>query len=60
MLSDQTPVVTVAGVESSHPDLNVVEFVDFFDTRGSTNYNKDGNGHGTHVAGEANICFPLV
>lgn len=39
------------GAEMTHPDLNIVEFVDFVDSPGSANYKKDGNGHGTHVAG---------
>ncbi|KAF6256959.1 peptidase S8/S53 domain-containing protein [Scenedesmus sp. NREL 46B-D3] len=44
-------VVIDTGAEQSHPDLNVVEFVDFMDRQGSSYFNRDGNGHGTHVAG---------
>ena len=36
------------GVDSAHPDLNVVEFKNF-----AGGPNKDCNGHGTHVAGTA-------
>ncbi|KAF8063723.1 Subtilisin BL [Scenedesmus sp. PABB004] len=43
-------VVIDTGVES-HPDINVVEFIDLWDQPGSTYYGRDGNGHGTHVAG---------
>jgi hypothetical protein len=34
------------GADPSHPDLNVVEFIDLVDSPGSPLYNKDGNGHG--------------
>jgi subtilisin family serine protease len=37
------------GIDTSHPDLNVVGGINY-SSGGSTNY-KDGNGHGTHVAG---------
>lgn len=40
------------GVERTHPDLNVVEFVDYVDEAGSADHNVDGHGHGTHVGGE--------
>ncbi len=40
------------GVERTHPDLNVVEFVDFVDAEGAADHNADGHGHGTHVGGE--------
>lgn len=43
--------ITTAGAEVDHPDLNIVEVVDFFDSPGDTFYGQDGNGHGTHVAG---------
>lgn len=36
------------GVDSSHPDLNVVQKLSFVDAEPSTD---DFNGHGTHVAG---------
>jgi hypothetical protein len=39
-------VVIDSGIDMDHPDLNVVEFVDFADAPGSINYTKDGNGHG--------------
>lgn len=45
-------VLIDTGAEASHPDLNVVEFVDFWDQPGSAYYGVDGNGHGTHVTGE--------
>jgi subtilisin family serine protease len=39
-----------SGVDSDHPDLNVVETVDFV---GDGSFGEDGNGHGTHTAGTA-------
>lgn len=40
------------GVDSSHPDLNVVNRVDCARNQGCRmNSGSDGNGHGTHVAG---------
>eukprot|EP00775_Hariotina_reticulata_P006867 gene6867-7083_t len=39
------------GADSTHPDLNVVAFVDLVDSPGTTYYKRDGNGHGTHVSG---------
>jgi len=39
-----------SGVDSDHPDLNVVETVDFI---GDGSGGEDGNGHGTHTAGTA-------
>lgn len=45
-------LVMDTGVERTHPDLNVVEFVDFVDEAGSADHNVDGHGHGTHVGGE--------
>jgi hypothetical protein len=45
-------IVMDTGVERTHPDLNVVEFVDFYDEKGSADYGIDGHGHGTHVGGE--------
>lgn len=39
-----------SGVDSDHPDLNVVETVDFV---GDGSFGEDGNGHGTHTAGIA-------
>lgn len=45
-------VVVDTGAEQSHPDLNVVEFIDFWDQQGSSYFRKDGNGHGTHVSGK--------
>jgi subtilisin family serine protease len=50
-------VVIDTGAEQSHPDLNVVEFIDFWDKQGSSFFNRDGNGHGTHVSGE---CYVTV
>lgn len=41
------------GSDPTHPDLNVVEFKDFVDASDSAWYKKDGNGHGSHVAGVA-------
>jgi len=38
------------GVDTSHPDLNVVQFVNFVKGGGGKN-TTDCNGHGTHVAG---------
>lgn len=49
--TDFKVVVIDTGSEQKHPDLNIVEFVDFVDAEGSTYHGKDGNGHGTHVAG---------
>jgi subtilisin len=40
-------VVIDTGIDSSHPDLNVVDGVNFAKGKGWS----DGNGHGTHVAG---------
>jgi hypothetical protein len=46
-----TPVYTMdSGVDSDHPDLNVVEFLNWVAAEPS-NTGEDGNGHGTHVAG---------
>lgn len=39
------------GIETTHPDLNVVGGYNF--TKGKTTAYGDGNGHGTHVAGAA-------
>ena len=36
------------GIQTNHPDLNVVQWVDF---TGDGNGGNDWNGHGTHVAG---------
>lgn len=44
-------LVMDTGVERSHPDLNVVEFVDYVDEAGTADHNIDGHGHGTHVGG---------
>ncbi|WIA37084.1 hypothetical protein OEZ86_014056 [Tetradesmus obliquus] len=44
-------VVIDTGIDSGHPELNVIGFKDMRDEPGSLWYNKDGNGHGTHVAG---------
>lgn len=48
-------IVMDTGVETSHPDLNVVEFVDFYDEKGQPDHGIDGHGHGTHVGGER-VC----
>mgnify|MGYP001807675721 CR=1 FL=1 len=45
-------LVMDTGVEKTHPDLNVVEFVDFVDAEGTADHGIDGHGHGTHVGGE--------
>lgn len=39
-----------SGVDTDHPDLNVVEAIDYF---GDGSGGEDGNGHGTHTAGTA-------
>jgi len=39
-----------SGVDIDHPDLNVVEAVDFY---GDGSGGEDGHGHGTHTAGTA-------
>jgi hypothetical protein len=39
-----------SGVDSSHPDLNVIEAVDFLQDGSGP---EDGHGHGTHTAGTA-------
>eukprot|EP00775_Hariotina_reticulata_P000575 gene575-854_t len=45
-------VVMDTGIEMTHPDLNVVDFVDLVNPNpGDPLYKIDGNGHGTHVAG---------
>jgi subtilisin family serine protease len=49
-------LVMDTGVEKSHPDLNVVEFVDYVDEPGTADHGIDGHGHGTHVGGE---CLAL-
>lgn len=48
------------GVDKQHPDINVVEFKDFVDAEGTTYYGKDGNGHGTHVAGRLLEAVPSL
>lgn len=44
-----------SGAQMDHPDLkgniDARDAMDFYRTSGDTNYNKDENGHGTHVAG---------
>lgn len=45
-------LVMDTGVEKSHPDLNVVEFIDYVDEPGTADHGIDGHGHGTHVGGE--------
>jgi subtilisin family serine protease len=46
-------VITIdTGCDRSHPDLNCREVVDLVDSSSSSIYGQDGNGHGTHVAGE--------
>lgn len=45
-------LVMDTGVDKSHPDLNVVEFVDYVDAPGTADYQVDGHGHGSHVGGE--------
>jgi subtilisin family serine protease len=39
------------GIQTNHPDLNVVGGINY--TQGSSNAYSDGNGHGTHCAGIA-------
>ena len=41
-----------SGVDSDHPDLNVVEALNFVASEPNRN-GEDGNGHGTHTAGTA-------
>ena len=41
-----------SGVDSDHPDLNVVEIMGFI-AADPTDDGEDGNGHGTHTAGTA-------
>jgi subtilisin family serine protease len=41
------------GIQTNHPDLNVVGGRNFTSFIGSNNSYTDGNGHGTHVAGIA-------
>lgn len=50
-------LVMDTGVEKSHPDLNVVEFIDYVDEPGTPDHGIDGHGHGTHVGGE---CVSLL
>lgn len=45
-------LVMDTGVEKTHPDLNVVEFIDYVDEPGTADHGVDGHGHGTHVGGE--------
>jgi len=45
-------LVMDTGVEKTHPDLNVVEFIDYVDEVGTEDHGIDGHGHGTHVGGE--------
>jgi hypothetical protein len=46
-------VITIdTGCDRSHPDLHCSEVVDLVDSSSSAMYGQDGNGHGTHVAGE--------
>ena len=41
-----------SGIDSDHPDLNVIEIMGFIAADPSDN-GEDGNGHGTHTAGTA-------
>lgn len=43
-----TVAVIDTGIDSRHPDLNVIKGINFLDPAQSSN---DDNGHGTHVAG---------
>jgi subtilisin len=48
--SVSVPVAVIdTGIQSNHPDLNVVGGINF--SSGNTSRWNDGNGHGTHVAG---------
>jgi subtilisin family serine protease len=40
--------------------LNCKAMVDLVDSSSSATYGQDGNGHGTHVAGEAGLRTPEV
>jgi subtilisin family serine protease len=50
--SDAYVITIDTGCDTSHPDLNCREVVDLVDISSSSMYGQDGNGHGTHVAGE--------
>lgn len=51
-------VVIDTGIDSKHPDLNVVGFIDLVDSPGSSGYGVDGHGHGEYRGQQ--LLLPLV